>query len=163
MALDGDSLRPTVEPLVDQAGFDLDDLVVRPAGRRTSVVVVVDGDRVGIDALAELSRSIAVALDDVGVMGESPYNLEVTSRGVGRPLSLPRHWERNRGRLVTVRLHDGDVVKGRILAADDDGADVGGQRVEYANITKAVVEVDFTAKDDTDTKDVDGAAGDGDT
>lgn len=147
MALNGDSLRSTVEPLVTSAGFDLDDLQVRAAGRRSSVVVVVDGDQVGIDALAELSRAVSEALDDAGIMGEQSYNLEVTSRGVGRPLSLPRHWQRNRGRLVTARLHDGDVVKGRILDSDDDGADVDGRRVEYSEVSKAVIEVDFSAKD----------------
>ena len=47
-------------------------------------------------------------LDESDVMGEQPYTLEVTSRGVDRPLTLPRHWRRNADRLVEVTLADGD-------------------------------------------------------
>ena len=39
-------------------------------------------------------------LDANDALGEQPYTLEVTSRGVDRPLTLPRHWARNIGRLV---------------------------------------------------------------
>ena len=46
-------------------------------------------------------------LDESDVMGEMPYTLEVTSRGVDRPLTLPRHWRRNEDRLVKATLADG--------------------------------------------------------
>ena len=46
-------------------------------------------------------------------MGEQPYTLEVSSPGVGRPLTEPRHFRRNVGRLVTVH-HDGGEVTGRV-------------------------------------------------
>ena len=35
-------------------------------------------------------------------LGDEPYTLEVSSPGVDRPLTLPRHWRRNVGRLVAV-------------------------------------------------------------
>ena len=49
-----------------------------------------------------------------------PYTLEVTSRGVDRPLTLPRHWRRNADRLVKVTLVEGGDVTGRIGSSTDD-------------------------------------------
>ena len=95
MSMSQDSLLAVVEPVVVAAGLDLEELVLRPAGRRTSVVVVVDGDTVDIDVIAHVSRNLAAVLDDSGVTGEQAYTLEVTSRGVDRPLTLPRHWRRS--------------------------------------------------------------------
>ncbi len=93
-----------IEPVVGSAGYDLEELVVTPAGRRTVVRVVVDRDEgVTLDDVAEVSKAVSDVLDanDDG-MGRAPYLLEVTSPGVDRPLTEPRHWRRNLGRLVTV-------------------------------------------------------------
>ena len=53
-------------------------------------------------------------------MGEQPYTLEVTSPGTDRPLTQPRHWRRNQGRLVKATLADRRTVTGRITDSDDD-------------------------------------------
>jgi ribosome maturation factor RimP len=114
-----------ISPVVDGAGYDLEELVVTPAGRRSVVRVVVDRDEgVTLDDIAEVSRAVSEVLDanDDG-MGR-PYVLEVTSPGVDRPLSEHRHWRRNVGRLVTVAVGppgSADEVTGRITAADDAG------------------------------------------
>jgi ribosome maturation factor RimP len=114
-----------IEPVVGGAGYDLEELVVTPAGRRSVVRVVVDRDRgVTLDDIAEISRAVSEVLDanDDG-MGP-PYVLEVTSPGVERPLSQYRHWQRNVGRLVAVTVGPaghGDEVTGRITAVDDTG------------------------------------------
>ena len=95
-----------IEPVVGAAGYDLEELVVTPAGRRSIVRVVVDRDAgVTLDDIAEVSRAVSDVLDanDDG-MGRAPYVLEVTSPGVDRPLTEPRHWRRNAGRLVTVAI-----------------------------------------------------------
>jgi ribosome maturation factor RimP len=115
-----------IEPVVGGAGYDLEDLVVTPAGRRSIVRVVVDRDEgVTLDDIAEVSRAVSDVLDrnDDG-MGRTPYVLEVTSPGVDRPLSEPRHWRRNAGRLVTVMVGPagaGEEVSGRITAVHDSG------------------------------------------
>jgi len=88
-----------ITPVVDGAGYDLEELVVTPAGRRSVVRVVVDRDQgVTLDDIAEVSRAVSEVLDanDDG-MGR-PYVLEVTSPGVDRPLTERRHWQRNIGR-----------------------------------------------------------------
>src|SRR5689334_23808526 len=93
-----------IEPVIGAAGYDLEELVVTPAGRRSIVRVVVDRDAgVTLDDIAEVSKAVSEVLDsnDDG-MGRTPYVLEVTSPGVDRPLTEARHWRRNVGRLVTV-------------------------------------------------------------
>ena len=90
-----------VEPIVRAQGADLEFVSVRQAGRRGVVQVAVDADGgVSLDAIADCSRDISEALDASDVMGETSYTLEVTSPGVHRPLTLPRHWRRAATRFV---------------------------------------------------------------
>jgi ribosome maturation factor RimP len=115
-----------IEPVVGAAGYDLEELVVTPAGRRSVVRVVVDRDEgVTLDDIAEVSRAVSAALDENdGAMGRAPYVLEVTSPGVDRPLTEPRHWRRNVGRLVVVPVGSAgsaEQVAARVTAVDDVG------------------------------------------
>jgi ribosome maturation factor RimP len=115
-----------IEPVVGAAGYDLEELVVTPAGRRSVVRVVVDRDEgVSLDDIAEVSRAVSAVLDENdGDLGRTPYVLEVTSPGVDRPLTDPRHWRRNTGRLVTVAIGPSggtEQVTARVSAVDDDG------------------------------------------
>jgi ribosome maturation factor RimP len=140
-----------VEPVVTKAGYDLEDVAVTQAGRRSVVKVVVDADGgISLDDIAEVSRAISASLDeaddDAGPVGRSPYTLEVTSPGVDRPLTLARHWRRNLGRLVKVQVA-GELVTARIAEADDDGVvleDAGARReVDYADLGEGKVQVEF--------------------
>ena len=115
-----------VAPVVEAAGYDLEELVVTPAGRRSIVRVVVDRDAgVTLDHVAEVSRAASAALDEHdGEFGSAPYVLEVTSPGVDRPLTEPRHWRRNTGRLVTVGVGvegSAEQVTARVLKVHGDG------------------------------------------
>lgn len=115
-----------IAPVVEGAGYDLEELVVTPAGRRSVVRVVVDRDAgVTLDDIAEVSRTVSEVLDtnDDG-MGRTPYVLEVTSPGVDRPLTEQRHWRRNTGRLVAVTVGPAgstEQVTGRVTAVDGAG------------------------------------------
>ncbi|MEU8340322.1 ribosome maturation factor RimP [Actinomadura meyerae] len=114
-----------VAPAVEEAGLDLEEVDVRPAGRRRLVKIVVDGDDgVDLDAVARVSEAASRLLDESDVMGTSPYVLEVTSPGVDRPLTEPRHWRRAVGRLVVAPLAEGGQVEGRVVAADDGGVEI---------------------------------------
>jgi len=153
-----------LEPTVTAAGYDLEELVVRPAGQRSVVRVVVDRDEgVSLDDVAELSRSLSEVLDaEDEALGRSPYVLEVTSPGVDRPLTAPRHWRRNVGRLVGVAVGpDGsrEQLTGRVLRVQDDGVvlavEKGGTKkgqvrkaagertVRWAELGEARVQVEF--------------------
>ena len=101
--------------------LDVEAVEVTPAGKRRVLRVAVDKDGgVTLDDVADATREVSRVLDESDVMGEMPYTLEVTSRGVDRPLTLPRHWRRNEDRLVKATLADGvdpdrthpDLVRG---------------------------------------------------
>ena len=134
-------------------GLDVEAVEVTPAGKRRVLRVAVDKDGgVTLDDVADATREVSRVLDDSDVMGEMPYTLEVTSRGVDRPLTLPRHWRRNQDRLVKAALTDGAEVTGRILDSDESAAtlDVDGDRreVAYADVAKALVQIEFNRKSD---------------
>jgi ribosome maturation factor RimP len=114
--------------------------------------VVVDGDGATgtgplLDDLAEASKALSAALDSSDAVGSTAYTLEVSTRGIGRPLERPAHWRRNRGRLVNVTTSDGASVTGRILGSDEQTAqlDVDGrpQSVALADVTNALVQVEL--------------------
>jgi ribosome maturation factor RimP len=138
-------------PVVAGAGFDLEDVQVSTAGRRRLLRVIVDGDSgVSLDDIATISRDVSDALDAADALGGTPYVLEVTSPGVDRPLTEPRHWRRTIGRLVTVPLTEQTSLTGRLLAADETclTLDVDGHKREitYAELPPGAagrVQVEF--------------------
>ena len=132
-------------------GLDVEAVELTPAGKRRILRIAVDADDgVTLDDVAGATKKVSEVLDASDVMGEQPYTLEVTSRGVDRPLTLPRHWRRNTDRLVKVTTTDGDTVTGRIVRSDDGAAtlDVEGtpREVDYAEVAKALVQVEFNRK-----------------
>lgn len=138
------------EPL-RAAGLDVEAIEVTPTGKRRLLRVAVDKDGgVTMDDIADATKEVSRLLDDSDVMGEQPYTLEVTSPGTDRPLTLPRHWRRNQGRLVKVQS-SGDTFTGRIVTCDEQGAtlDVSGQerRVAFAEVGKARVQIEFNRKE----------------
>ncbi len=133
-------------------GLDLEAVDLTRAGKRSVLRVAVDKDGgVDLDDIAEATREVSGLLDDSDAMGEAPYTLEVSSRGVDRPLTLPRHWRRNAGRLVLVRLAGGEPVLGRIREADETGAvvvvDDTETRVEFDQVSKAKIQIEFKRED----------------
>lgn len=126
------------------AGLDLDvDLVeLRGSGPKRVLRVVVDRDGgVPIDVISQASRELSRELDRSQVMGETAYTLEVTSRGVDRPLTRPRHWARNVGRLVVAVDADGARVRGRIVSASDTVVNLeGGTCLRLSDIATAHIE-----------------------
>ncbi|KIQ64290.1 ribosome maturation factor RimP [Kitasatospora griseola] len=155
-----DRLRTLLEPLAAEAGLDLEEVKVTQAGSRRQVQIDVDADGgVDLDAIAEFSRLVGQALDESDLMGDAPYLLEVGSPGAERPLSEPRHWRRATGRLAAIKLVDGAELTARVLESDEDGALVEVQpvkgrgrpkerRLEFAEIARARVQVEFNRKDE---------------
>ena len=146
-------------PILAQFDLELEAVEVIPAGKRQLLRVVVDGDGATgtgplLDDLAEASKALSAALDSSDAVGSSAYTLEVSTRGIGRPLERPAHWRRNRGRLVTVTTSDGATVTGRILESDSQTAelDVDGrpQSVALADVTNALVQVELNRRVEED-------------
>lgn len=122
-------LRDVVAPVVSEADLDLEELTVTPADGTRTVSVVVDSDTgVDLDTCAELSQRLSTALDDAGVLGESPYDLQVSSPGAERELTVPRHWRRAVGHLARVMLDDGTRLTARIAEVRDSTAVVDVER-----------------------------------
>ncbi|CAM2941688.1 ribosome maturation factor RimP [Saccharomonospora xinjiangensis] len=141
-------LEPLVAEAVAAAGFDLDALDVNKAGRRKLVKVVIDSDDgVELDQVAEISRAVSAVLDRHEHVIEGAYTLEVTSPGLDRPLTKPRHWRRARFRLVKITPHEGPDFVGRVGVEGEESVRVlvGGviRDVRYADVRKAVIEVEF--------------------
>lgn len=148
-ALPGSPIEPVVRDAVRDAGFELEALEEARAGKRRLVRVIIDSESgVGLDDITTVSRAVSGALDQRDELLAGPYTLEVTSPGVDRPLTQPRHWRRNRLRLVRVTLTDQGELVGRVGDCDDEGVTllVAGavRRVPYATLDRAVVEVEFS-------------------
>lgn len=146
-----DRLETMVAECVNQLGFDLEATDLSSAGKRRVLKIAIDQDGgISIDDIVDATRALSAVLDDSDVMGSMPYTLEVTSRGVDRPLTLPRHWRRNHDRLVSAQLADGSTVEGRIGASDDDGVEIttaqGAQRLAYADVAKALIQIELNRK-----------------
>jgi ribosome maturation factor RimP len=138
-----------------RAGYEVEDVVVDATARPPKVVVIADGDRgLTLDALATLSRLASELLDRLDDSpDEAPYLLEVTSRGVDRPLVAERHYRRAQGRRVEVTLNDGSQVAGRlgevadgvvrlVVANRRSGLDI--RELSIGDVANAVVQVEFS-------------------
>lgn len=162
-----DQIRPAVDGPLAALGLFVEDVAVTPAGKRRLVRIWIDRvlpesadatttvtEPLTLDEVADATRAVGDALDETDAMGEQPYTLEVTSPGVDRPLTEPRHFRRNVTRLVTLTPVEGSAVTGRIVSADGDGVTVevpaakktSARTVElaYAAMSRAVVEVEFS-------------------
>jgi len=143
-----DRIRTALTDPLATLEMDVEAVELTPAGKRRVLRIAVDKDGgVTLDDVAEATNVVSDVLDADDVMGEQPYTLEVTSRGVDRPLTLPRHWRRNRTRLVKVTLVEGDPLLGRIVDSTDTSVTlrVGDdtREVAFDEIAKALVQIEF--------------------
>lgn len=141
------AVQQIVSPIATEFEVDLEDIEIRKAGNRDLVKIVVDKvSGISLDEIAAITKEISEALDGLDQLN-SPFTLEVTSPGVDRPLTLPRHWQRNLNRLVKVWPNEGEIVEGRIIEVGDQHVllQVKQQQRNYlfSSISKAVVQVEF--------------------
>ena len=146
-----DRIEAEITDPLSAMGLDVEAVELTPAGKRRVLRVAVDQDGgVTLDDVADATREIDRVLEESDVMGALPYTHEVTSRGVDRPLTLPRHWRRNEDRLVKITLVEGGAVTGRIVTSAEESAtlDVDGdtREVPYADVAKALVQIEFNRK-----------------
>jgi ribosome maturation factor RimP len=151
------SITELIEPAVIEAGFYLEEVQNTSAGSHRVITCIVDGQSpLNLDQVTVVSRLISELLDTASFMGDTPFTLEVTSPGVDRPLTLPRHWTKNLTRLIKATLQDGSVTTGRLTEFNDVTAtlveNIKGRikthQVNFADIKRAVVEIEFNRKED---------------
>jgi ribosome maturation factor RimP len=152
-----DQISELVTPAVSDLGFYLEDVHVATPGSHRIVTCIVDGDAsLNLDQVTSVSRVISELLDEAPFMGETPFTLEVTSPGVDRPLTQPRHFAKNVSRLLKIIKLDGSEITGRILSNTDKDVTLTvavkketiEETVSLADIKRAVVEIEFNRKDD---------------
>lgn len=150
------SIEQALTPVVIEAGFFLEEVTLTSAGNRRLVTCVVDGEKsLNMDEVTSISREISNLLEEAPFMGETAFTLEVTSPGVDRPLTLPRHWRKNATRLVRVTLTNGEVITGRITTSDENVVTLVIEAkvlkevsVAFVDVKKAIVEIEFNRKGD---------------
>ncbi len=135
-----------IAPVLAQSNLELDSLNLTKAGKHRVLEIAIDGNVVDLDAIASASRKISQHLDETDLMGEQPYTLEVTTRGIDRPLIKPVHWQRNVGRLVKFDFNGTSIV-GRIMNFADPNVQIDtGKDLLEINITQinqAIIQVEF--------------------
>ncbi|MCX6450967.1 MAG: hypothetical protein NTZ31_04615 [Actinobacteria bacterium] len=133
-----------IAPIIQATGNYLEDITIQSAGKRRMITVIVDSDtHLNLDQVTVVTKEISEVIENLTALGEIPFTLEVTSPGVDRPLTLPRHWAKNLGRLVKASLNDGGEVKGRIGQSTQVSVVIDEATISYADIKKAVLEVEF--------------------
>ena len=168
VAAETQRLKQYLAPTVEKQDLFLEDIEIKLAGAHRTVHVIVDlpeteAGGVSLDRISAAAQTISDAMDNDPHDDGRPYNLEVSSPGVSRPLTEPRHWRRNVGRMVSVSALNGDDVMGRIVSVDDDGITLIPEipvkkgmkakqgdplRLPFANIRKGRVEVEFAHLED---------------
>jgi ribosome maturation factor RimP len=157
-------LTALLEPVLHALDMDLEAVKIGSAGRRRVLRIIVDADGgVDLDDIAEVSREVSAKLDATNAMGDAPYTLEVSSPGVDRPLTQPRHWRRAIGRLVVAPLKthaSGDQngngaaqAEGRIVGSSERGVTLDQDGVtreyQYAELGPGRIQVEFGHFDDS--------------
>ncbi len=138
-------LRELLDPLVQKAGFILEEVKVTPLGRRRQISVIVDGEErnPNLDEVASISRAISAQLDDYSGLGDSPFTLEVTSPGIDRPLTELRHWRKNLGRLVKILTKEDKEISGRIAEVHTGKVRIDDAIFDFESIKRAQVQIEF--------------------
>ena len=139
-----EDISAAVTPALSALGFYLEDVTITSAGRRSMLTIIVDGDtHLSLDQVTSATKAISEIVESLQSLGDTPFTLEVTSPGLDRPLTKPRHWRKNIDRLVKVVLLDGKEIKGRIKAASEDSATVDQSEINFAEIKRVSLEVEF--------------------
>ena len=151
-----DQISELITPALQQAGYFLEDVNLVTPGQHRIVTIIVDGESaLNLDQVTVATKMISELLDEAQFMGETPFTLEVTSPGVDRPLTQPRHFSKNADRLLKIVKTDGEVVTGRISSnTENDVTLLVTEKKEskdvvlkFSEIKRATVEIEFNRKD----------------
>ncbi len=139
-----EEISAAITPALSDLGFYLEDITITSAGRRSMITVIVDGDNhLSLDQVTVATKAIGEIVENIQSLGESAFTLEVTSPGLDRPLTKPRHWRKNIDRLVKIVLLDGKEVKGRVKDVSEISTTVDDQVVKFSEIKRATLEIEF--------------------
>ncbi|MDD3642745.1 MAG: ribosome maturation factor RimP [Candidatus Krumholzibacteria bacterium] len=141
-----DALRSVIEREVEMLGYELVRLDQYARGRRSVIRIFIDEPEraVSIDDCVRVTRALGLVLDASSMIA-GPYNLEVSSPGIDRPLTRAEHFVRFAGHGARIEYADEAGAKRTVigeLAGISGGSvriTVGGAGLEIplASVLKA--------------------------
>jgi ribosome maturation factor RimP len=132
-----------IRPIIEASGIYLEEVTLTGGSPKTLAVIIDSDTHLTLDQVTTVTKEISEILENLPELGETSFTLEVSSPGIDRPLTLPRHWRKNHGRLATIELHNGKLVKGRIGDLSDANIAIDEDVVPLTEIAKAHVEIEF--------------------
>ena len=136
-----------IAPFIEKMGIELVGVEVIGKGNTQMLKVIIwEKGGITIDRISKISRHIADILDEEEIVKE-PFNLEVSSLGLDRPLNTIEDFRRAEGEDVELSLDDGSIVNGRIISTgggvivlEEDGV---GKEVAINKIDIGKIKIDF--------------------
>lgn len=133
-----------ISPIIESNGNYLEEVKVANLGKKKLITVIIDSDtHLNLDQVTVVTRSISDAIENLASLGTTPFTLEVTSPGIDRPLTLPRHWRKNIGKLAKIDLGEGKSIESRILSVTEDSVILESGEVKFDLIKKATLVIEF--------------------
>ena len=143
MSLNED-ISAAIRPIIEATGNYLEELTITSAGKVKILTVIVDSDsHLNLDQITAVTKEISEVIETLEELGDTSFTLEVTSPGIDRPLTKPRHWRKNFDRLVKITMTSGQDIQGRIGEATETVVLVNDQKVSFEDIKRAVLEIEF--------------------
>ena len=138
-----------LEDRLQELGFELVDVQWGGSGRRPVLRVRIDRieaapeQGVTVADCAKVSRALEPWLDEHEQLSER-YVLEVSSPGVDRPMTKPRHYDRFRGKRVAIKGHEelagrSNRLEGELLGLEDMDGTPDAVRIRLADGDEVVI------------------------
>jgi ribosome maturation factor RimP len=139
-----EEISAAIRPIIEATGNYLEELSITSAGKVKILTVIIDSDtHLNLDQVTAVTKEISEVIEALPELGDGAFTLEVTSPGLDRPLTKPRHWRKNLDRLVKIIMTSGEEIQGRIGEATETTVLVDSQKVSYEDIKRAVLEIEF--------------------
>jgi ribosome maturation factor RimP len=139
-----EEISAVIEPIISTTGNYLEELTITTAGKVKIITVIVDSDEhLNLDQVTAVTKQISEVIETLASVGEGAFTLEVTSPGLDRPLTKPRHWRKNIERLINVTLFSGQEIGGRIGESTETEVLIGRQSISFQDIKRAMIEIEF--------------------
>lgn len=102
------------------------------------ILVEVDSDTgINVKECIRISRHVEHNLD----REEEDFSIEVTSVDIGKPLKVVRQYQKNIGRVLSIKTKDGEKIEGTLLSTNDDQINLEWKAREPKPIGKGKVTV----------------------
>ncbi len=148
-----------LQPYLNEDQYFIVDIQVSPSRNRSKIAILLDSDTgISIEECAAISRKLGNQLEEIDLFNGAAFILEVSSPGIGEPLTLNRQYRKNIGREVAVMLHGGEIRKGvledvneeRIVISETparkpkkNDPPAGPVEIPFADIKKTTIQVSF--------------------